>query len=252
MHKSSFSPAVWAKNEFKLFSTLVRSLPLPVIVLFSCSVILMNLLASFTVVNLPYLALTGGVFVSWATFLFMDIVAKHFGPKAANRLSWIGLASNLVAVGIFFAISQIGAMPRFDMILHGQWSILLASTAAFVFSCLLNNALNYSIGKAFKKNPDGKAAYVTRSFVSTFLGQCADNFIFGALAFIVLPMIPDALQVHWTWVQVSVCAVTCAGVELLFEIVFSPIGYRITKRWKEKNVGQEYRDLYYPQAAEGK
>lgn len=252
MHQHSFGPISWAKREIKLFSTLVRSVPTLVIVLFSCSVILMNLLSSFTVVNLPYFALTGGVFISWAAFLFMDITSKHFGPKAANRVSWIALSANLIAVGIFFLISQIGTVPQLDMILHGQWSILLASTAAFVVSALINNFTNFAIGKGFARNPDGKAAYFCRSYVSTFLGQIVDNFVFGALAFIILPLIPDALQVHWTWAQVSVCAVTCALAELAMEVAFSPIGYHVTKRWREKGVGQEYIDLYYPAPVEGK
>ncbi len=252
MEKHSFSPIAWVKGEIKLFSTLVRSVPTLVIVLFSCSVILMNLLSSFTVVDLPYFALTGGVFISWAAFLFMDILSKHFGPKAANHISWIALTANLVAVGIFFLISQIGTVPQLDMILHGQWSILLASTVAFIVSALINNLLNYLIGLCFAENPDSKTAYFCRSYVSTFVGQVIDNFVFGSLAFIILPMIPDALQVQWTWTQVSICAVTCALAELAMEVVFSPIVYAVTKRWREKGVGKEYRDLYYPQIAESK
>lgn len=250
MKQRSFAPILWVKREAKLFSTLVRSVPKLVIVLFSFTVILMNLLASFTVVNLPYLALTGGVFVSWAAFLFMDITSKHFGPKAANRVSWIALGANLIAVGIFFVISLIGTVPQLDMILHGQWSILLASTIAFVVSALANNMMNYLIGRAFKRNPDSKVAYICRSYISTFIGQTIDNFVFGALAFIVFPLIPGALQVTWTIVQVSVCAVTAAFVELGFEVVFSPIGYYVTKKWKEKGVGREYIELYYPQSLE--
>ena len=34
-----------------------------------------------------------------------------------------------------------------------------------------------------------------------------------------------------------------AVAELVMEIIFSPIGYRITKRWKEKDVGREYLDF---------
>ena len=250
MRQHSFAPFQWVKREIQLFSTLVRSVPTLVIVLFSCAVILMNLLASFTIVSLPYFALTGGIFISWAAFLFMDIIAKHFGPKAANRVSWIALSANLVAVGIFFLISQIGTVPQLDMILHGQWSILLASTVAFIVSALANNFLNHLIGKGFARNPDGKVAYFCRSYVSTFVGQTLDNFVFGALAFIVLPMIPDALQVTWTWGQVVGCAVTCALAELAMEIIFSPIGYSVTKRWREKGVGQEYIDRYYPRVVE--
>ena len=244
MHQHSSESTSWIRREIQLFLTLVRSVPKTVIVLFCLSVILMNLLASFTVVNLPYFALTGGVFVSWAAFLFMDIISKHFGPRAANRISWIALASNLIAVVIFFLISLIGTVPELDMILHGQWPILLASTVAFIVSTLVNNFSNFLIGKSFKNNPDGKLAYFTRSYISTFLGQTIDNFVFGMLAFIVLPLIPGALPVTWTWIQVTICALTSALAELAMEVIFSPIGYRVTKRWKEKEVGKEYIDRY--------
>ena len=236
-----------AKREIQLFSTLVRSVPKLVIVLFSFVVIAMNLLSSFTIVNTPYLALTAGVFVSWAAFMIMDVVNKRFGPKAANRLSWIALSANLVAVAIFFIISQIGTIPELDMVLHGQWSVLLASSIAFVTSALVNNFMNHLIGRAFQNRPDSKAAYFTRTYISTFIGQYIDNFVFISLAFIVFPLIPGALPVTWTITQCAICSLTCAVVELALEMLFSPIGYRIARKWKEKGVGQEYVDAYYPE-----
>lgn len=36
------------------------------------------------------------------------------------------------------------------------------------------------------------------------------------------------------------CSLTGAAAELIMEIVFSPIGYRITKKWKQESVGKEY------------
>jgi len=36
------------------------------------------------------------------------------------------------------------------------------------------------------------------------------------------------------------CALTGAVAELLMEIAFSPIGYRITRKWRAENVGEEY------------
>ena len=44
----------------------------------------------------------------------------------------------------------------------------------------------------------------------------------------------------WTVLQCATCALTGALAELLMEIAFSPIGYRITKRWQAENVGKEY------------
>ena len=44
----------------------------------------------------------------------------------------------------------------------------------------------------------------------------------------------------WTPLQVITCSLTGALAELLFEIVLSPVGYRVTKGWKAEKVGEEY------------
>ena len=103
-----------------------------------------------------------------------------------------------------------------------------------------NNFLNWSIGKLFRKNPDGKLAYVTRSYLSTFIGQFFDNFVFAILTFTVFaPIFWDGFS--WTLLQCFTCSLLGAGLELLMEIVFSPIGYLVLKRWKRDGVGKEYR-----------
>ena len=244
MSKSSFESTLWIRREAACFRTLMHSMPILVIVLFSFSVIAMNFLSNFIVVSLPFVALNAGVFVSWIGFLCMDIVSKHFGIRAANWLSIVAIMANSIAVLIFFIISKIGTVPELDMILNGQWSILLASTIAFVVSALFNNFINVGLGKLFHKNPDGKLAFVTRSYISTFIGQCIDNFLFAVLAFVLFPLIPDAVQVYMSIGQAAGGAVFCAVVELLLEVVFSPIGYEIVKSWKRRGVGKEYIERY--------
>ena len=99
--------------------------------------------------------------------------------------------------------------------------------------------LNFIIGSAFKKNPDGKAAYAMRTYVSTFIGQFLDNFIFSIIVFVgFAPIFWDGF--HWTVLQCAMCALTGAVAELIMEIVFSPFGYRIVTRWKRDSVGKEY------------
>ena len=38
------------------------------------------------------------------------------------------------------------------------------------------------------------------------------------------------------------CALTGAVAELIMEILFSPIGYRITQKWHREAVGKDYLD----------
>ena len=230
-------------NERLEMRILLRSIPATVVTLFVVSVVCMNLLANKTLVQLDWIALDGGILISWLSFMCMDIITKHFGPKASNRISLLAVAINLLTCLIFFVAgiipSNAGDYSAFVGILGGTWFILLGSTVAFVCSALINNTLNWMIGRSFKKNPDGKLAFAVRSYVSTFIGQFLDNFIFSIIVFVFFaPVFWDGF--HWTVLQCAMCALTGAVAELIMEIAFSPIGYRITRRWKNESVGKEY------------
>ena len=146
---------------------------------------------------------------------------------------------------IFFVASAIPSNASdytvFDSIFGGTWFILLGSTVAFLSSALINNSLNWLVGKCFRKNPDGRLAYSVRAYISTFIGQFFDNFIFSVIVFVFFaPVFWNGF--HWTVLQCATCALTGAIAELIMEIAFSPIGYRITKKWQNESVGKEYLD----------
>lgn len=233
-------------KEYKETKILLRSIPSIVVTLFVVSVICMNLLANKTLVMYDWIALDGGILISWLSFMCMDIITKHFGPKASNKISILAAVINLLTCLIFFVVSIIPSnandYTELNSILGGTWFILLASTIAFLFSALVNNLSNYLIGKMFKRNPDGKLAYVTRTYISTFIGQFLDNLLFSIIVFMFFaPIYWDGFS--WTLIQCVMCALTGAIVELIMEIIFSPIGYKITRKWKEENVGKEYLEL---------
>lgn len=233
------------KNEIKEYRLLLKSIPATVVTLFVVSVVCMNLLANKTLLQLDWIALDGGILISWLSFMCMDIITKHFGPKASNSITVLAVMINLLTCLIFFVASAIpsnaGDYSVFDGIFGGTWFILLGSTVAFIASAVINNTINWAIGKTFRKNPDGKLAYAVRTYVSTFFGQFLDNFIFSIIVFVVFaPIFWDGF--HWTLIQCFACALTGAVAELIMEIVFSPIGYRITKKWQSESVGKDYLD----------
>ena len=233
----------WLHDEYELTKILLRSIPASVVALFVISVIAMNILANKTLVQTDYLALDGGILISWLSFLSMDIVVKHFGPKASNRMSIFAVLVNLLVCLIFFIASVIPSnaddYSAFNQIIGGTWFSLLSSTIAFISSALINNGLNFTVGKLFKKNPDGKLAFFTRSYVSTFIAQFADNLIFAILTFMIFaPIFWNGF--HWTFIQCVTCSLLGALLELVMEVVFSPIGYYVCKKWKQSNVGEQY------------
>lgn len=238
------------KKEFTEFFILLKAVPPFSLALFILSISAMNLLANKSI-TMPdpiaeYLALDCGIVVSWVVFLVMDVLTKRFGPKAATELSAFAMLINLGLCLLFYLASLIpgvwsasfvdGSENAINTALNGTfggtWYVVLGSTAAFVVSAAVNNFLNFGIGKLFRKKPDGIGAFMCRTYVSTAIGQFVDNLVFALLV--------SYFFFGWTLLQCVMCALTGMVAELLCELVFAPLGYRICKRWQSQNVGQAY------------
>ena len=235
------------KQSILEFRLLLRSVPATVTSIFVVAVFAMNLLANKSInLNISWLALDTGIIVSWVAFLCMDVLTKHFGPKAATQISLFAIAVNLVMCLLLFIASKISGTwgayfdlgeqgiinDALDVTFGGPWYVVVGSTVAFVASAVINNFLNFAIGKLFKRKPDGFGAYACRTYVSTAIAQFADNLIFA--------LIVSHFFFGWSIVQCLTCAATGMIVELVCEAIFSPLGFAVCKRWKAEKVGQEY------------
>lgn len=249
----------WIQEEITEYKSLLRNIPALLLAAFCLAVVMMNTLANKTIISTSWIDIDGGILCAWLIFMAMDLTAQHFGPRAATKMSLIGLIVNLLVCIIFGIASLInvggGAWSpawnytdpvQFDVaneavntLFAGSWQVLLASSVAFVVSAIVNNVLNWSIGELFKNKNSPKLEYATRAYVSTMLGQFVDNWIFNCLLFLVLFQDPT-----WTLLSVTTCASLGAVVELLMEVVFSPFGYKIVQRWRQEHVGQEHIDNY--------
>ena len=223
------------KRAFSEFRSLLQTVPPVLITLMVLSVVGMNLLANKSInTGLDWLALDCGIIFSWLIFLTMDILTHCYGPRAATMMSVAALILNLFMALMFFLASLIPGVwgesfvegseavinAALDNTFAGTWYIIFGSSIAFICSAFINNFLNYGIGKLLKKE-GGFGAFALRSYVSTFIGQFADNLIFA--------LIVSRVFFGWTWLQCFTCALTGAVMELLFEIVFSPAGYRLSR-----------------------
>ena len=232
--------------DFKDWKLLLRSVPGLVTSLFVVAVVVMNLMASKVIISTSYMGITGGLLLSWIPFLTMDIVVKTYGSRAATKLNILALLINLACIGIFQLVSviQVGgdatSYEAFNQTFSQTWQIFVASTIAFLVSGIVNNITNASIGHLFKKNPDGKVAYMTRTYVSTMIGQFVDNFIFAGLAFLVFFKLSIGSTLGYTLLSVLGTAILGALLELLMEIIFSPLGYIICTKWRQEQVGSDY------------
>lgn len=228
--------------EFKI---LTKNLPALWVSFFILAIVGMNLLANKSInTGLSWLALDAGILFSWLTFLTMDVITKRYGPRAGIMVSIIGLLANLLMALVFYIASLIPGMWSEEIsaetgravnnTFKGTWFIILGSSAAFIVSAIVNCLLNFVIGKAFKKKPDSFVAFALRSYVSTSVGQFVDNLLFA--------LIVSLYFFNWTIVQCVTCALTGMVLELLFEVVFSPIGFISLRRMEKEGIGQEYID----------
>ena len=230
-------------NEVKDYKLLLRNAPTVTMIFFVLSVVFMNIFAGKELVNINYLALDCGFLLSWMSFLCMDMLTKRYGAKAAIKLSFFAVAVNLICCGIFFVMSEVGnhwsefystGSELSDAALNntfgGTWYVLVGSMTAFAIAAIVNAIINVSIGKLMKRK--NFFEYAIRSYVSTAFGQFVDNFVFASLVSVVF--------FGWTWTQVVFCSLVGAGMELLSEVIFSPIGFKVCKRWEAEKVGNQY------------
>lgn len=234
------------QEEVKDTMILMRNIPSGVMVLFVISVVLMNLLANKEIATgISWLVLDAGFTMSWFSFLCMDMLTKRFGPRASIKLSLVAVVVNLFCAGVFKMVSMLpgnwGEFYAFenDIVnqalnntIGGTWYILFGSTVAFTVSAIANALMNHAIGKMMKKK--NFTEYAVRSYVSTILAQFVDNFIFA--------LIVSKIFFGWTILQCVVASLAGCVVELIGEIIFSPFGYKVCKKWEEENVGSGYLD----------
>lgn len=223
------------------YKLLLDNVPALVTVAFCVGTCWMNIAAGKIILNACNVAITGGFLISFLPFLCLDMVSKRFGARAAIMLNILSAACNTLFV---LGLSLVAAIPTeedysaFNSVLGGVWFITLSSIVAFVVSGVINSLLNAAIGKMFKNKTSG-IEFATRSFISTFVGQALDNFIFIAGVYVVFA--PKF------WGLTPLPILTCLGTalvggffELLCEVITAPVGYKVVKRWERDKVGQAY------------
>ena len=229
---------------FKSCKVLFRNAPTFVVMSFVISVVLMNLLANKEIATgIPWLALDCGMLVSWVSFFSMDMLTKRFGAKASITISVVAILINLAVCIVLFAASVVPGNwgefysygdPIVNEVLNrtigGTWYVLLGSSVAFLVSSIVNAVLNALIGKFLAR--DTLPTYIVRSWGSTIMAQFVDNMVFALLV--------SHVFFGWSLLQCVACSLTGCIFELVCQMVFTPIGYRITQKWQREGIGQEY------------
>ena len=112
----------------------------------------------------------------------------------------------------------------------GAWYVVLGSSLAMFLSSICNAGINSFLGKQLRNT--SYRDFAIRSFTSTMIAQFIDNLTFA--------LVVSYHFFGWTPVQVFFCSLTGAVMELLCEVVFSPLGYRVSLQWEAEKVGESY------------
>lgn len=229
------------------YKLLLENIPALVTLIFCIGTVAMNCSAAKIIFNAGNVAVTAGFLLSWLPFLCLDTVTRRFGARAAIMLNVLSAVCNAVFV-IFMAITA--AIPTkddytaYNSVYGAVWFIVLSSTLAFILSGVVNSLLNSALGKIMKSGDEAKPVeFYIRSFVSTFIGQVVDNFVFMWLLYSIFAPI--------FWGIAPMPILTCLGtgilgglIELLCEVILSPCGYVMVKNWEKNNIGHEYIEAH--------
>jgi queuosine precursor transporter len=245
----------WFKKDWQETKVLFKGVPAIPFAMVIISFILMNILASVPLYNESWIAGDAGIMVSWIAFLFGDMFVKRYGAKGSIKIQLVAVVIALFTLSILASGSAIeNALWKTNALSLFSWSFNLeygavtlwtlgASSVAFIVSNIFNSILSKSILKKFKKRTSFKA-YAVAAYTSTFVGQFIDNFVFAMLFTFIASRNPQ-MQIAWALQPVTVlavvtCSITGGILELILEVIFSPIGFRVAERWRKEGVGSEY------------
>ena len=221
-------------SEYQQFKADLRKISPILLVISVLTVVLMNLFANKSIdTGMEYLRLDGGIIVSGVAFLIGDIIVKTYGAKTSVRMTIVSVIINLFVCIFFFIVAKIpGKWGEFysngeleiinvalDNTLANNIFIMMGSMLAYIVASVVNAILNELIGKHVKDNFFG---FAYRSYISTMLAQFVDNMVFSLLV--------STTLFGWTLVECLFCSLFGAFVELLCEILLSPLGYYFSKR----------------------
>lgn len=258
----------WIKKEVHETKVLFKGLPAIPFTMICLSFILMNLLATVALYNEWWIAGDVGIIVSWLAFLFGDMIVKRYGAKASIKIQIAALLVALFTMGILAAGSAIENSIYAEAIANGEYYPMLslfswefninngmvtlwtlgASSLAFVVANVFNALVSKFVLLKFKKRTSFKA-YATAAYISTFVGQFIDNLIFAFSFTFFASRIGLWGMSPLTVLAMFTCSLTGAILELVLEVIFSPIGYKIAEHWRKEGIGQEYIALV-PEAQE--
>ena len=232
------------RSEYLAYRAILKKVPPLALTTLVLAVVLMNLLANKELFHTEWVALDCGFVLSWIPFLLMECFCKVYGGSDALRLSVLAITINLLTFIVFKLVSLTPGMwggyydtglievnDALNGMVGGSTWIVLGSALAMAVSSAANSLTNMAVAGLIKSG--GFREFAARSYISTGFSQFVDNFVFALVVSIPL--------FGWSMKQALFCSLTAAGFELLMEILFSGMAYRLAGRWAEETDGNNLK-----------
>lgn len=204
-------------KENKKFYTLAV-----IMALFTTFTVCQNLFEMKTLGTPNFAVGGGGIMLSWATFMLMDIATELFGKKDTMRIyTFAGLVNLLIVVLAQIIIAIPGVYPEqnaaFAQIFSNGIRTAFASFAAFWVGNFVNMQVMLKMHDADKSGT--KFMLFLRAVLSTIFGQFVDNALFATLAFA-----PIGLSLfEMTWKDIMTSSLMGVVNETIIETVWMPL-----------------------------
>lgn len=198
-------------------------------VLFTCSLLISNVITSKQVL-LPFnITMTGAVFIFPVTYILSDVFSEVYGYKWSRITCYLGFAMNLFMVTVFSIVIKSPApiywtnQEAFQTVLGNTPRVFVASLTAFV----LGDFINDCVFRFFKnKHPNDTKGFGFRAILSSFCGELVDSLVFLPIAF--YGLMPIQTLVEMTVAQVF--------IKTGYEVIILPITHLVAnKLYKYEN-----------------
>lgn len=163
----------------------------------------------------------GGVMLSWATFMLMDIATELFGKKDTMKIyTFAGLVNLLIVALAQIIIAIPGTYTEqnaaFAQIFSNGFRTAFASFAAFWVGNFVNMQVMLKMKSVDKTG--SKFMLFLRAVLSTIFGQFVDDMLFATLAFA-----PIGLSLfEMTWKDILTSSIVGVFNETVIETIWMP------------------------------
>jgi uncharacterized integral membrane protein (TIGR00697 family) len=170
------------------------------------------------------------------SYLFGDILTEVYGYAHDRRAVWAGFTALLFAAVMSLVVIQLppasgdymdGYQKGLETVFGNTWRIVLASIIAFWAGSLVNA---YVMAK-MKIMTEGRHLWM-RTIGSTAAGELIDSSIFYMTAFYGI----------WSTEQVIAVAIAQYFLKTGWEVVMTPVTYRVVA-WLKKKEEEDYYDV---------